>query len=261
MEKEASQTQTKPVTLLGVEYTHIHTEEGGDLYLTRYGLPFMEQLKPENWKADSWFKENRESLPGTSNVYKLPTKSVQGRSLDLVVKYCRVGEDVPLDTMGFDKFWFAEFNTPYEEFSLVMEMRQASAPHNRILTHKPLAIYVPPERLQLWQTGRSKHRIARKTSKFRDIELDIYRQYIMIYEWIKGVSAPEAVKLLERDAALEREVTDLGDALRDLTIETRKRMMESGFMVIDHKPAHIILRPLKGGKLLRRSSGEYAFAL
>ena len=254
MDKQAKDTQINTVELLGVEYSHVHTEEGGDLYLTRFGLPFMEQLRPENWKADSWFKENRESLPGTSNIYRLPTKAIEGRSLDIVVKYCRVGEDVPLDTMGFDKFWFAEFNTPYEEFSLVMEMREASSP-NRILTHKPLAIYVPPERLKLWQTGRSKHRIARKTSRFREIELDIYRQYIMIYEWIKGVSAPEAMKfhIWESDRYTE--------ALRELTLEAKERMMDSGFMVIDHKPAHIILRPRKNGDLLRRKTGEYAYAL
>jgi hypothetical protein len=139
---------------------------------------------------------------------------VNGRSLDLVVKYCRVGEDVPFDTMGFDKFWFAEFNTPYEEFSLVMEMRNEPS-RGRILTHKPLAIYVPPKRLKLWQTGRSKSKIARKTARFRDVELDIYRQYIMIYEWIKGDAAPEA---------LERHITNTElykQALRQVTIEVR----------------------------------------
>ena len=87
----------------------------------------------ENWLEPGWFKAKRERLPGTSTVYRLPTKPVNGRSIDLVVKYCRVGEDVPLDTMTFNRFANAEFNSPYEEFSLVMDLRKSRA-GQRILT-------------------------------------------------------------------------------------------------------------------------------
>lgn len=254
MEKLTSQINATPVGLLGVEYLHVRTSEGGDLYVTKFGAPFMEQLIPENWKENPWFKENRESLPGTSTVYKHKTKEVEGRSIDLVVKYCRVGEDVPLNTMGFDKFWFAEFNSPYEEFSLLMEMRRDSS-GGKIPTHKPLAIYVPPTLLKLWQTGRSKSKIARKTSKFREVELDIYRQYIMIYEWIKGVSAPEALESQIPNTERYKE------SLKQLTIKVRDKMAEKGFRVIDHKPAHIILRPLRDGSLLRKRTGDLAYAL
>ena len=34
-----------------------------------------------------------------------------------------------------------------------------------IRTQKPLAIYVPSKRLQLWETGRSEHRIAAKVAR------------------------------------------------------------------------------------------------
>ena len=61
--------------------------------------------------------------------------------------------------------------------------------YRAILTHRPLAIYVRGERLKLWQTGRSESKIAQKKAKHRDVELDICRQYILIYEWIKGASA------------------------------------------------------------------------
>jgi hypothetical protein len=33
----------------GVSYAHVRTAEGGDLYLTRAGWPFLRQLLPENW--------------------------------------------------------------------------------------------------------------------------------------------------------------------------------------------------------------------
>ena len=49
-----------PVSLLEVDYRHIKTSEGGDLYLTRYGLPFWQNLLPENWYATEWFESKRE---------------------------------------------------------------------------------------------------------------------------------------------------------------------------------------------------------
>ena len=34
---------------LNVEYVHLKTSDGGDLYVTRHGLPFINLLKPESW--------------------------------------------------------------------------------------------------------------------------------------------------------------------------------------------------------------------
>ena len=36
------------MSLLGVDYIHLKTADGGDLYLTRFGLPFWKNLLPEN---------------------------------------------------------------------------------------------------------------------------------------------------------------------------------------------------------------------
>ncbi|HOS74807.1 MAG TPA: hypothetical protein PKW12_06050 [Verrucomicrobiota bacterium] len=243
-----------PMRLLGVDYVHIPTANGGDLYLTRFGLPFQEHLQLENWRDEAWFETQCERLRGTSVVYRVPTKPVHGRSLSLVVKYCRVGEDVPLDTMTFEKFSQAEFNSPYEEFSLVMELRERKVAE-RILTHRPLAIYIPPERLELWQTGRSAHRIEHKKAKFRDVELDIFRRYVLIYQWINGESA---------DAALEKAVPGAArraEELKRLTLRAKAEMARNGFMVADHKPAHLILRWRRDGTLLRKKNGDYAYAL
>jgi hypothetical protein len=243
-----------PMRLLGVDYVHVPTANGGDLYLTRFGLSFREQLRLENWREDLWFEKNRERLPGTSTVYRIPTKVVNGRSIDLVVKYCRVGEDVPLDTLTFEKFSHAEFNSPYEEFSLVMELRERKV-GARILTHHPLAIYLPPERLELWQTGRSTHRIEHKKAKFRDVELDICRHYILIYQWVKGESADAALHMAIPGA--ER----YAEELKRLTLKAKDELARNGFMVVDHKPAHLIVRWRRDGTLLRNRTGDFTYAL
>jgi hypothetical protein len=129
------------VSLLGVDYTHLKTSDGGELYLTRYGLPYWEHLLPENWFGKEWFEAKRERLVGTSTVYRVPTKPVAGVSVNLVVKWSRVGEVVPLDTLTVNKFINAEFNSPFEEFALVMEMRRGEygPPRIRIRTQKPLS--------------------------------------------------------------------------------------------------------------------------
>ena len=243
-----------PMRLLGVDYVHVPTANGGDLYLTRFGLPLLEHLQLENWREAEWFEKRCERLLGTSVVYRVPTKVVAGRSIDLVVKYCRVGEDVPLDTLTFEKFSHAEFNSPWEEFSLLMELRERRVA-GRILTHRPLAIYMPPERLELWQTGRSAYRIEHKKAKFRDVELDIFRHYILIYHWVKGESADAALAVVvpggERPA----------EELKRLTLKAKGELERSGFLVVDHKPAHLIVRWRRDGTLLRSGTGDYAYAL
>nr|HPK03569.1 hypothetical protein [Candidatus Sumerlaeota bacterium] len=150
--------------LLGVQYEHLKLADGADLYLTRHGQLWREQLMPENWYAEDWFRKHRVRLRGTSTVYRVPTRPAagrRGRPLQIVVKWSRVGQEVPLETRVIEEMLSAEFNSPFEEFSLVEELRASRRggwPW-RMLTHRPLAIYVPPEKLQLWQTGRSRGKI------------------------------------------------------------------------------------------------------
>ena len=247
----------EPKAFLNVRYDHYKMPDGADLYVTPFGRPFRKQLMPENWFEQEWFKKSREKLQGTSRVYKVRTKPVDGAAKDVVVKWCRVGEEVPLDTFTLNKFIEAEFNSPYEEFSLVMEMRARARP-GVIRTHKPLAIYVPAKRLELWQTGRSQSKIAQKKAKFRDVELDIYRQYILIYEWIKGVSSthPDAVL-----AAQEPAGADARDFSREMLHRSITDMWQTGFRVLDVKPEHVIVRPSRGGRLLTGRDGQPVYAL
>jgi len=246
------------ISLLGVDYVHMKTSDGGDLYVTQMGLPFWQNLLPENWYAQEWFETKRERLEGTSTVYKVPTRRVNSVTLHLVVKWSRVGEVVPFDTLTVNKFIHAEFNSPFEEFSLLMELRKGDlGPEGiRIRTQKPLAIYVPSERLQLWQTGRSEDKIRVKVVRHPGVEIDILRQYVVLYGWVKGwdaVEAAEHFKLQDRERA---------EFLARVTCLATHELWQKGYRVIDMKPAHIILRPGPDDEsLLRDRNGQLAYAL
>jgi hypothetical protein len=243
--------------LLGVDYVHMKTRDGGDLYLTRFGAPFWQNLLPENWYAPEWFETKRQRLEGTSTVYKVPTRRVNDVTLSLVAKWSRVGEGVPLDTLTFNKFIHAEFNSPFEEFSLLMELRKGEAgpPGIRLRTQKPLAIYMPSDRLQLWQTGRSEDKIRAKVVRHPGVEIDILRQYVVPYGWVKGLDAVESAEYLELHDQ------ERAEFLARITCLATHELWQKGYRVIDMKPAHVILRSGRDRSLLRDRNGQLAYAL
>jgi hypothetical protein len=225
------------VYVLGLVYFHLKTSDGGDLYLTRFAEPYQEHFEVGNWYEKEWFRRHRIRLEGTSSVYRVPTKEVNGKSLDLVVKNCRVGEDVPLDTHTLQEFCDAEFNSPWEEFSLVMEMREgAFGPKDvTVNTQRPLAIYVPPEKMQPWQSGRSGSRINRIRAKHPGIDLDILKQYKLIYEWIEGKN------LLEVFEHIDINDDELVGHVKKINYMVISDLDRKGYLVADMKPEHIII--------------------
>jgi hypothetical protein len=236
-----------PIHVLGVDYLHSVTEEGGDLYLTAAGQAHAEHLLPQNWHEKQWFRTHREVLRGTGAVYAVPTRPVDGESLGLVVKFCRVGERVPIETGLIEDLLDYEFNGPFEEFALVEDLRRGrrgrAAGNEAVRTQLPLAIYVPPDRMQASQTGRFQWRIDRAVARHPGVAIDILREYIMVYEWIQGVDAAEAqdMGLMTRD-----EVSDL-DACA--TAELRSR----GYRMLDMKPAHLIVQLQSATSLVARN--------
>jgi hypothetical protein len=245
--------------LMGVDYVRLRVADGGDLYVTEHGMPFLEHLNPGNWYEEQWFRNHRVALAGSGTVYRVPTRMVERHpvsSIDLVVKWSRVGQDVPLDTLSVETAINADFNSPFEEFSLLEELRQSRGGRgrSRILTQKPLAIYIPPEKLQLWQTGRSRQKIISKGIRHAGVEIDILRSYILIYGWIDGIDAIEAQRRYLFDGLIR------GNALATLTARISHELDDKGFKVIDHKPTHAIVR-VHHGKLARRQDGEVACAL
>ncbi len=225
------------VNVLDVVYFHIKTIDGGDLYLSRFAEPYQEHLKIKNWYERDWFTENRIRLKGTGSVYKVPTKEINGKSLDLVVKNCRVGEDVPFDTHTLEEFCDAEFNSPWEEFSLVMEMQESKygPKEMRVNTQRPLAIYVPPEKMQPWQSGRSRSKINRIRAKHPGIDLDILKQYKMIYGWIRGKNLLEVFEKIDIDD------DELVHHLKMINYRVISDLDRKGYLMADMKPEHIII--------------------
>lgn len=236
-EHTAHPTPESFTNILGVVYLHQRTAAGGDLYLTRHGVAMQHLLQTDNWLEPAWFEAHRSRLEGTSTVYRVPTKVVNGESADLVVKYCRVGEDVPMNTHTMREFLNAEFNSPWEEFSLVMELHEGRhGPDDiRINAQQPLAIHVPPEPMQEWQTGRSLDRINRIISRHPGIGLDLLKQYQLIYGWIPGRNIVEA--LTDRG----RSMGDISAFVWRMNDRVMADMRRKGFVVADMKPVHVIL--------------------
>lgn len=223
--------------MLGVVYAHRKMRDGGDLYLTRFGQQVHKHLDTRNWYEKSWFERYREKLLGTSSVYRVPTRKLAGESLDLVVKNCRVGEDIPFNTHTLEEFMSAEFNSPWEEFALTFEMREGTygPAEFKIRTQEPLAIYIPPETMQLWQSGRSRSKINRIRARHPGIDLDILKQYKLIYGWIKGQNL---VEVFQRIDLPYEHVTE---HLKALDARAMQDLVLKGYFVADMKPEHVII--------------------
>ncbi len=182
--------QTK---VFDVAYHHVSFPNGDDLYLTQYGYPFIMNLLPESFLTDeTWYRSHSEKLRGTSCISKVKTKHMAGQSIDIVFKWNRMAQDIPglFDAMELIN---EEFNSPFEEFALVMELRHTRHESlGQILTHKPLAIYVKGAHIDLDRLGRKAYKMKSLMSLHGDVELAMNRNYAVIYEWTKGLDAVQA---------------------------------------------------------------------
>lgn len=229
------------IRVMGVEYAHFILDNGDDLYLTAHGLPHAAHLMPDRYYTDrAWFRANHERLGGTSASYRIRTKPIEGRSRDIVLKWNRMGQDIPGATRADDAAT-AEFNSPFEEFALTLELREAHGDRSdRVRTHKPLAIYVPAKPIDWDRSSRDRQKFEVKQRTHEDIELHGNRSYAVIYEWIKGIDAAQAC----REGRISK------DEAARLVRAVDSRMRDQGFVVRDNKPHHIIVRP-QGDRLKR----------
>lgn len=239
-------------TVFDVEYLHLRLEDGTDLYVTEWGLPFLLQLLPQNhWADKEWFSRNHETLPGTSSLYRLRTKEVRGVSKEIVLKWNRMGQDIPGETEASD-LMTAEFNSPFEEFGLVTELRNCADGSPRpLFTHKPLAIMVPRTYVEKERLGRRSWRFERLQRNHKEVTLDPNRNYAVIYEWIKGIDAGEA---MQRDFITQ-------DAGAKLLEDSNGQLAQRGYSVKDNKPHHLIVRPCAGGGVAEDRAGNILYAL
>jgi len=237
--------------IFGIDYQHLSLSSGDDLYVTEYGLPFIENLLPASfWTDENWFQAHSKRLAGTSTIYRITTKEIRGRSKEIVIKWNRMGQDIPgsLDVEELN----VEFNSPFEEFALLNELRNAQCNSGgRVLTHKPLAIYVPAGHVDLDKLGRKMYKMEALISSHKDIEVHILRNYAVIYEWIKGVDAFQASK---------QQVLDEKELIK-ITFEAYENIKHRGFVVADPKPQHIIVRQNKEQGLIKGRNSKILYAL
>jgi hypothetical protein len=240
------------VNVLGVDYIHTITDNGGDLYLTSEGFAHADHLQPDNWYDLEWFRKHREVLEGTGAVYASPSKPIDGECLVLVVKFSRVGQKVPIETKAIRDLLSCEFNGPFEEFALVEELRHSRRGTDglQVTTQVPLAIYVPPDEWQPSQTGRFQWRIANKVAKHPGIAIDILRDYIMVYGWMPGID----ICLAEEMGWLTHEEVL---ALNQRAID---EAADKGFCVLDMKPVHVIVEVADRERLETRD-GEVKYGM
>ena len=241
------------ITVLGVKYLHLQMGDGTDLYVTEHGLPFIKCLLPENhWGDPAWRGSHRVRLLGTSSVYRVTTKEVDGRSIDVVIKWNRMGQDIPGETAAAGDLDGAAFNSPFMEFSLVLEMRNTrNESPGQLYTHRPLAIYVPRRFVEGERLGRKKYKMKEIQRRHDEINLDWNRNYAVIYEWLKGIDAAKACGegLIDRDGMVR------------LCERADRQLRSKGFCVRDNKPQHIIVRPRSGGRLAEDKSGGVLYGL
>lgn len=251
--KNRKSKNNKAIKILGVEYAHVKLKNGDDIYFTKYGLPFIDVLMPKNyWTDKKWFKNNSIKLSGTSSIYKVRTKKIKGKQKDIVLKWNRMGQDIP-GAEDSDELLNADFNSPFEEVSLTMELRDTvyNHPTEAIIIQKPLAIYVPAEPVEFSRTGRKEYKMQLKISSHKEIVLDMCRSYAVIYEWIKGIDLAQTFnKGIINEAKMKL-----------LTLESYKKIINNGFDVKDSKPHHVIVRPKNKKYLIRNVKGEILSAL
>jgi len=138
-----------------------------------------------------------------------------------------------------------------------MELREGRmGPQSiQIKTQHPLAIYVPSRRLQLWQTGRSEAKIKAKITKHPGVEIDILRQYVVVFGWIKGLDATQTADHLGLKGEMRSRFLAQANSL------VIHELAQKGYQVADMKPEHVILRPQPDGSLLRDRNGQFVYAL
>ncbi len=250
------------LNLCGVDYVHITGKQGGDLFVTRHGWGCVESVLPSSWFVDQRFKKVGRALAGaTGAVYRVPVAHKARPDFAMVVKFSRAAQDIRvtivdhgdhLDAEERAKIAQAEFLSPFEEFGNLQQLRVAA--RSGIPTKHPLAIYSPPTRYLDWQLGRKSHLCTRMDRALeaaqadvpedRRIRYDWERIYILLYRWIDGIDSEAAMQqgLISNDRMIQ-----LGE-------DARVRMRRLGWMVCDHKPRHVIIRPARseGGRLLGR---------
>ena len=246
--------------LFGVDYVHLKGRQLGDLFVTPQGWAVIESLLPEHWFVGQKFSKAGRALAGaTGAVFRVPVPHPGRDDFAVVVKFSRFCQEVGITAVDpklnfseerIDRIKSSSFLSPFEEFGNLVRLREGVG--LEVPTKAPLAIYVPPARYLDWQLGRRgflKSIHSRRLLESQGdlppgerMDYDWERQYILLYRWINGLDAEQAV-----EAGLISE-----SLMRELAKESRLFLEKHGWEVMDHKPRHLVLRVARNGRLLER---------
>jgi hypothetical protein len=261
--------QDRKRRLFGVDYVHLKGRQLGDLFVTRQGWAVIESLLPEHWFVGQKFSKVGRALAGaTGAVFRVPVPHPGREDFAVVVKFSRFCQEVGITAVDphlnfseerIDRIKSSWFLSPFEEFGNLAQLREGVG--LGVPTKAPLAIYVPAARYLDWQLGRKGYLKAIHSRRLREnqagvpddarVDFDWERQYILLYRWINGLDAEQAV-----EAGLISE-----SLMRELAKESRLFLEQRGWEVMDHKPRHLILRVGRNGRLLQRRDGRPLWAL
>ncbi len=251
----------------GVDYQVFEADDGGALYVTRYGLPLLSHLWPDHWFNNRRYASHGQRLTaGTGHVYRVPIIEDRARPVHMVVKFSRFAQDVPVDVQStFDgaiskeSARDARFHDPFEEFGVLWDLRRGRfGPRDlTIRTKHPLAIYRVPRPEPAWRLGRQASHLQYFKSHLADdqraaehpVTLDEGRVYVVLYHWIHGLSLQQAC-----DQGLVG-AEDVGLFTRQVARDLEAK----GFVVYDHKPHHVIVR--RAGDALLHRAGRPVYAM
>lgn len=213
------------VKILDVPYLHLKTRIGDDLYLTDAGLPYLDDLLPDNFARDrDWFNSVKVPLPGSSTPFRVPLRDSKKEYPEVMFKWNRMGTDPMIPDQN------AIFNSPFEEFSIAAELEKRLS--GRLKLQLPLGIYVPSERHSLETLQRRRHLMDFLTRRSSDDGIDINRDYAVIYAWIEGKDLWEHVQ----DSSIDF------DSAQSLSDRSAELIDSLGYAVDDHKMNHLVAR-------------------
>jgi hypothetical protein len=247
-------------TFFGVDYVHLKGKQHGDFFITRHGWEVIESLLPHHWFVGEKFsKVGRALLGATGAVYRVPVPHKSRPDFAIVVKFSRFCQSVGvtmadpklnLSEEQIDRIRGAQFLSPFEEIGNLCRLRAKAG--LLLPTEAPLAVYSPPTRYLDWQLGRepflrtihSRNLLKSQAGipKERRVDYEWERQYILLYRWLEGVDAEEAVR---KGMITEARMVELGR-------EAKAHLRSFGWEVLDHKPRHVIIRNRRRGGLLTR---------
>ncbi len=231
------------------------------MWFTRDGWNIADALLPQHWFDNALYRQPGRALLGaTGSAYRIPISHPTRRGYSAVVKFSRFGQSIGnlcLDP-GLDYGWSAQalscaqFSDPFEEFGHVTALKARLG--LSLTLKRPLLIYSPPRRYLDWQLGREaalrdgiQARFAADQSKVKDCpstSLEWDRMYIMLYQWLDGIDAGQAVRA---------HLLPLQEAQR-LAKETAARLRSAGYVVFDHKIPHLILKMSRTRGWVRRGA-------